>query len=113
MALRCLIVDDNVSFREKMRGLLVEQGLDVVGGAGSAAEAHQQIVGLRPDLALIGVEDPTGAMDLNDSTDGRGRGHAPVQTWTTTSTVVLSREVNSWLKPVCMTASVAHLPSLR
>jgi AmiR/NasT family two-component response regulator len=60
MPLRCLIVDDNVSFREKMRGLLVEQGLDVVGGAGSAAEAHQQIVGLRPDLALIGAEDPTG-----------------------------------------------------
>ena len=39
MPLRCLIVDDNASFREEMRGLLAEQGLDVVGGAGSAAEA--------------------------------------------------------------------------
>ena len=34
MPLRCLIVDDNASFREEMRGLLAEQGLDVVGGAG-------------------------------------------------------------------------------
>ena len=43
MPLRCLIVDDNASFREEMRGLLAEQGLDVVGGAGSAAEAFRQI----------------------------------------------------------------------
>jgi DNA-binding NarL/FixJ family response regulator len=56
MALRCLIVDDNVSFREEMRGLLVEQGLDVVGGAGSAAEALRQIVRLRPDVALIDID---------------------------------------------------------
>src|SRR3954447_21938042 len=37
MPLRCLIVDDNASFRGEMGGLLVEEGLDVVGGAGSAA----------------------------------------------------------------------------
>ena len=29
MRLRCLIVDDNASFREEMRGLLAEQGPDV------------------------------------------------------------------------------------
>jgi DNA-binding NarL/FixJ family response regulator len=56
MALRCLIVDDNSSFREEMRGLLVEQGLEVVGGAGSVAEALRQIVGLRPDVALIDID---------------------------------------------------------
>jgi DNA-binding NarL/FixJ family response regulator len=56
MPLRCLIVDDNLNFREEMRGLLVEQGLDVVGGAGSAAEALRQIVGLRPDVALIDID---------------------------------------------------------
>jgi DNA-binding NarL/FixJ family response regulator len=54
--LRCLIVDDNVSFREEMRGLLAEQGLDVVGGAGSAADAHRQIAELRPDVALIDID---------------------------------------------------------
>src|SRR4051812_32751360 len=56
MQLRCLIVDDNASFREEMRGLLAEQGLDVVGGAGSAAEAHRQIAELRPDVALIDID---------------------------------------------------------
>jgi DNA-binding NarL/FixJ family response regulator len=39
-----------------MRGLLAEQGLDVVGGAGSAAEAHRQIAELRPDVALIDID---------------------------------------------------------
>jgi DNA-binding NarL/FixJ family response regulator len=53
--LRCLIVDDNAGFREEMGGLLAEQGLDVVGGAGSVADAHRQIVELRPDVALIDI----------------------------------------------------------
>ena len=56
MPLRCLIVDDNASFREEMRGLLAEQGLDVVGGAGSAAEASRQIAELGPDVALIDID---------------------------------------------------------
>jgi DNA-binding NarL/FixJ family response regulator len=56
MPFRCLIVDDNASFREEMRGLLAEQGLDVVGGAGSAAEAFQQIADLGPDVALIDID---------------------------------------------------------
>jgi DNA-binding NarL/FixJ family response regulator len=56
MPLRCLIVDDNASFREEMRGLLTEQGLDVVGGAGSAAEAYRQIAELKPDVALIDID---------------------------------------------------------
>ena len=56
MPLRCLIVDDNASFREEMRGLLAEQGLDVVGGAGSAAEGVRQIAELRPDVALIDID---------------------------------------------------------
>jgi len=54
--LRCLIVDDSVSFREEMGGLLAEHGLDVVGGAGSAADAHRQITELRPDVALIDID---------------------------------------------------------
>jgi two-component system, NarL family, nitrate/nitrite response regulator NarL len=56
MPLRCLIVDDNASLREELRGLLAEQGLDVVGGAGSGAEAFRQIAELRPDVALIDID---------------------------------------------------------
>jgi DNA-binding NarL/FixJ family response regulator len=56
MPIRCLIVDDNSSFRQEMGGLLKEQGLEVVGGAASAAEALQQIAELGPDVALIDID---------------------------------------------------------
>src|ERR671930_721295 len=56
MPIRCLIVDDNSSFRQEMGGLLEEQGLEVVGGAASAGEALQQIAELRPDVALIDID---------------------------------------------------------
>jgi DNA-binding NarL/FixJ family response regulator len=56
VALRCLIVDDNPSFREAMHVLLEAQGIDVVGGAGSAAEALAQIGALAPDVALIDID---------------------------------------------------------
>ena len=39
-----------------MRGLLTEQGLYVVGGAGSGAEAIRQIAELRPDVALVDID---------------------------------------------------------
>jgi DNA-binding NarL/FixJ family response regulator len=56
VSLRYVIVDDDASFREEMCGLLAEQGLDVVGGAGSAAEAFRRIAELRPDVALIDID---------------------------------------------------------
>ena|SRR5436309_6272904 len=56
MPLRCVLVDDDANFREEMGGLLAEQGLDVVGGAGSSAEAFRQIAELRPDVALIDID---------------------------------------------------------
>ncbi len=56
MPLRCLIVDDNASVREQMRALLTEQGLEVVGVAGSATEGLRQIIELRPDVALIDID---------------------------------------------------------
>ena len=56
MPIRCLLVDDNSGFRREMGGLLNEQGLEVVGGAASAAEALQQIAELRPDVALVDID---------------------------------------------------------
>ena len=53
---RHLIVDDDASFREEICALLAEQGLDVVGGAGSAAEGLRQIAELQPDVALIDID---------------------------------------------------------
>src|SRR5262249_19742547 len=56
MRVRCLIVDDNASFREEIRGLLADQGLDVVRGARSAADGPSPIAELRPDVALIDID---------------------------------------------------------
>jgi DNA-binding NarL/FixJ family response regulator len=56
MPLRCLIVDDNSSFRQEMRGLLEEQGIDVVGGATSGVDALQQVADLRPDVVLVDID---------------------------------------------------------
>ena len=56
MPIRCLIVDDNASFRQEMHGLLEEQGIEVVGVAGSGADALQQIAELQPDVALIDID---------------------------------------------------------
>jgi DNA-binding NarL/FixJ family response regulator len=56
MRLRCLIIDDNASFRDEMSALLEEQGLEVVGGAASGTEACQQVAELRPDVALIDID---------------------------------------------------------
>ena len=56
MPIRCLIVDDNSSFRQEMRGLLEEQGIEVVAGAASGADALQQIAELGPEVALIDID---------------------------------------------------------
>ena len=56
MPLRCLIVDDNASFRDETCGLLEDHGIEVVGRAASAAEAVQLVDDLRPDVALIDID---------------------------------------------------------
>ena len=56
MALRCVIVDDNPRFREALRGLLEDDGVEVVGDAASAAEGVQQVADLRPDVALVDID---------------------------------------------------------
>ena len=39
-----------------MRGLLEEQRIEVVGGAGTGAEAVQQVAELRPEVALVDID---------------------------------------------------------
>ena len=56
MPLRCLIVDDDDAFRQEMGGLLEEQGVTVVGGAASSAEALTQIARSQPDVVLIDID---------------------------------------------------------
>jgi DNA-binding NarL/FixJ family response regulator len=56
MPLRCLIVDDDDAFRQEIGALLEEQGIRVVGGAASGAEALTQIAQSRPDVVLIDID---------------------------------------------------------
>jgi DNA-binding NarL/FixJ family response regulator len=56
VSLRCLIVDDNLEFLHAARGLLEQEGIDVVGLAQTPEEATEQIAALRPDVTLIDVD---------------------------------------------------------
>jgi DNA-binding NarL/FixJ family response regulator len=53
--LRCLIVDDNASFRNAAAKLLERQGLTVVGLASNAADAVRGPRELRPDAVLVDI----------------------------------------------------------
>ena len=53
VVIRCLIVDDNRGFLEAARELLEGEGFDVVGLAGTSAEAMAAARDLEPDLVLV------------------------------------------------------------
>ena len=56
VALRCLIVDDNVRFLEVASDLLEREGMTVVGVASTAAEALRRVEDLRPDVVLVDID---------------------------------------------------------
>ncbi|HET7235478.1 MAG TPA: response regulator [Actinomycetota bacterium] len=56
---RVLVVDDNAGFRESLLSLLFAGNLDVVGQAGSGAEALELVESLGPDVVLMDVRMPT------------------------------------------------------
>jgi signal transduction histidine kinase len=57
--IRVLVVDDNAGFRESLLSLLEAGNLQVVGEAGSGAEALSMAASLRPDVVLMDVRMPT------------------------------------------------------
>lgn len=56
MALRVLLVDDNVQFLAVARGLLEREGLTVVAVATTSDDARRYIDEVQPDLVLIDVD---------------------------------------------------------
>ena len=56
MALRCVIVDDNLGFLHAARLLLEQEGLQVVGVATSGDEALRAVAELRPDVTLLDID---------------------------------------------------------
>ena len=53
---RCLIVDDSRRFLDSARGLLVREGVAVVGTATTSAEATDLVERLRPDVVLVDID---------------------------------------------------------
>lgn len=63
MSIRILVVDDHRMAREGVRSILeLEEGLDVIGEAGSGREASDLAQTLRPDVILmdVGMKDLSG-----------------------------------------------------
>jgi len=56
--MRTLIVDDHVGFRQQARALLEAEGFDVVGEAGTGAEAVAAAAELHPQLVVLDVQLP-------------------------------------------------------
>ena len=56
VALRCLIVDDNLGFLHAARALLEQEGIRVVGIASTPAEAVQRATELHPDVTLLDID---------------------------------------------------------
>jgi two-component system, NarL family, nitrate/nitrite response regulator NarL len=56
MALRCLIVDDNMGFLRSARLLLEREGISVVAVASTGDEALRQAEELRPDVLLVDID---------------------------------------------------------
>jgi DNA-binding NarL/FixJ family response regulator len=55
VALRVLIIDDNVRFLEAARSSLERQGISVVGVATTTAKGLAQAEALAPDVALVDI----------------------------------------------------------
>lgn len=53
--MRCLVIDDNVSFLMAMRYLLERDGVEVLGMASTGGEAVECAGRLRPDVILLDV----------------------------------------------------------
>jgi two-component system, NarL family, response regulator NreC len=59
MAIRCIIVDAHAPFREDLRRVLEgEPDLEVVGEAGDAAQGHELVRDLKPDVVLMDIDIP-------------------------------------------------------
>jgi CheY-like chemotaxis protein len=56
MAIRCLIVDDNLRFAQTAQEILEEEGIDVLAVAAGGQEAVRLARELRPDLALVDID---------------------------------------------------------
>jgi len=58
MGLRIMIVDDALFMRNLLRGILEEEGWEIVGEAADGAEAVEKYLELRPDVTTMDIVMP-------------------------------------------------------
>jgi two-component system LytT family response regulator len=81
MTLRALIVDDEAVARRRLRRLLGDCGVIIVGECGDGASAVQSISGLRPDVVFLDVQMPE--LDGFDVVRGVGAEAMPLTVFVT------------------------------
>ena len=59
---RVVVVDDHPIFRAGLARALCDAAIDVVGEAGSAAEAVRTVAAARPDVVLLDIVLPDGRL---------------------------------------------------
>ena len=59
LPLRILLADDHLMVRQRVRGILEQEGFEVVGEASDGREAIRLAHHLRPDLVILDVSMPT------------------------------------------------------
>jgi DNA-binding NarL/FixJ family response regulator len=60
MPVTVLLVDDDATFRQRIRTALTERGYDIVGEAATVAEARIAVAELSPEALLLDVNLPDG-----------------------------------------------------
>jgi two-component system LytT family response regulator len=81
MSLRALIVDDEAVARRRLRRLLGECGVVIVGACGDGASAVQSIAALTPDVVFLDVQMPE--LDGFDVVQGVGADAMPLTVFVT------------------------------
>ena len=76
---RCLLVDDDVSFLAAAGKLLLREGVEVVAVASNGDEAIERAVSLRPDVVLVDINlDGESGFDVAERLAGLAGGPQPV-----------------------------------
>jgi two-component system response regulator NreC len=58
MPIRVVLADDHVLVRQGLKSLLEREGLQVAGEASDGQEAVQQVLSIRPDIAILDISMP-------------------------------------------------------
>ena len=97
---RVLLVDDHAQFRASASAWLSREGFTVVGGAGSRAEALDQVRRLDPEVVLLDL-------NLPESEDGLRLAHDLAESSPRSTLIIISSDADAGSDPRVVAAPVA------